>query len=123
MLGIGNEVGAVYSPAAVISPHVTPAQPAPETLQLTAVFELPETWAVNCCCREPGASRTELGETVTETTANADVASATSAQARNRRSSGNRRQVKTAPSLLEEIWMFPSLWLGGNSYATRGEGL
>jgi hypothetical protein len=113
MLGVGNEVGAVYSPVVVIWPQGAPEQPAPETLQVTAVFALPETVAVNCCCREPGASRTELGETVTETAANADVAHATSAQARSRRSSRNRREVNTAPSLLEEIWTFPSLRLGG----------
>jgi hypothetical protein len=88
ILGIGIDVGAVYSPAAVITPQELPPQPAPDTFQVTVVFALPETWAVNCCCRVPGASETELGDTLTETTADADVAKATSAhvRARNRRS-------------------------------------
>jgi hypothetical protein len=42
-LGIGIDVGAVYSPAAVITPQELPPQPAPDTLQVTVVFALPET--------------------------------------------------------------------------------
>lgn len=100
MLGIGIEVGAVYSPVAVITPQELLAQPAPVTLHVTAVFVLPVTWAVNCCCLVPGAIKTELGDTVTETAADADVANATSVQARtrNRRSSCFRGQVNTTPS-------------------------
>jgi hypothetical protein len=33
----------------VIAPHVAPEQPAPVTLQLTAVLDVPVTVAVNCC--------------------------------------------------------------------------
>ena len=41
--------------------------PAPVTLQVTAVLELPLTWAVNCCgC--PTLRVTAVGETVTTTT-------------------------------------------------------
>jgi hypothetical protein len=88
MLGIGIEVGAVYRPVAVITPQALPPQPPPDRLQVTAVFTLPITWAVNCCCLVPGASETEAGATVTETAADADVPKETSPQARtkNRRS-------------------------------------
>jgi hypothetical protein len=47
--GAGTEPGAVYSPAVVMLPHVAPLQPAPEILQVTAVFAVPVTVAVNCC--------------------------------------------------------------------------
>jgi hypothetical protein len=30
-------------------PHAAPLQPAPVTVQLTAIFEVPVTVAVNCC--------------------------------------------------------------------------
>jgi hypothetical protein len=82
MLGIGVELGAEYSPVVVITPQELPRQPRPDTLQVTAVFVLPVTWAVNCCCFEPGATETEVGDTVTETAADADVTDASSAQAR-----------------------------------------
>ena len=35
---------------AVIVPQVTPAQPAPESVHVTAVLVVPVTVAVNCCC-------------------------------------------------------------------------
>ena len=47
-------------------PHVTPAQPKPVTLQVTAVLLLPVTAALNCCWA-PVFSWTLAGEIVTPT--------------------------------------------------------
>ena len=65
--GWGTIAGAVYQPAAVIMPQPEPAQPVPETLHDTAVFELPVTCAENCREAE-GASVAEIGEMVILTT-------------------------------------------------------
>ena len=64
--GLGTLAGAVYKPVAVIFPQLEPAQPVPETLQDTDVFELPVTCAENCPEAE-GASLAEVGEMVTLT--------------------------------------------------------
>ena len=58
--------GAVYKPEGVIVPTVLLPPPTPSTVQVTAVFEVFNTVAVNCCV-PLGASVTELGETATET--------------------------------------------------------
>src|SRR5271169_4902589 len=47
--GLGTLAGAVDRPAEVIVPQAAPEQPAPLTLQVTAVFFVPETVARNCC--------------------------------------------------------------------------
>ena len=46
--GEGTLVGGMYSPLAEIVPHATPVQPAPLTVQVTAVFEVPVTFPTNC---------------------------------------------------------------------------
>ena len=45
-------------------PHAAATHPVPDTVQLTAVLELPVTLAVNCCCPVV-AIVAEPGETVT----------------------------------------------------------
>jgi hypothetical protein len=55
--------GAVYKPVIVIFPQLEPAQPAPETLHDTDVFELPVTCAENCREAET-PSLAEVGEMV-----------------------------------------------------------
>jgi hypothetical protein len=57
---VGMVAGAVYSPLLL-------TLPGPETVQVTAVFELPWTVAVNCCVA-PRATVAVLGETATVTT-------------------------------------------------------
>src|SRR5579862_5815585 len=47
--GLGMVAGAVYRPEDVMVPQEPETQPMPETVQLTPVFELPVTVAVNCC--------------------------------------------------------------------------
>lgn len=47
-------------------PQADPLQPAPETDQVTAVFVVPDTEAVNCCV-EPTAVEVLAGVTATET--------------------------------------------------------
>jgi hypothetical protein len=44
----GTLVGATNSPLLKIVPHAAPAQPAPLTVQLTAVFEVPDIIPANC---------------------------------------------------------------------------
>jgi hypothetical protein len=48
--GLGTTAGAVYRPAEVTVPHAAAAHPDPDTVHFTAVFEVPVTAAVNCCC-------------------------------------------------------------------------
>jgi hypothetical protein len=52
-LGDGAFAGAMYRPLLSIVPQTLPLQPCPgtalPTLQVTAVFEIPLTTAVNCC--------------------------------------------------------------------------
>jgi len=47
--GLGTAEGAVYSPEVEIIPTVEFPPATPFTCQLTAVLEVPETVAVNCC--------------------------------------------------------------------------
>ena len=49
LAGFGKSAGAVYKPALVIVPTVELPPATPLTLQLTAVFDVPVTVAVNCC--------------------------------------------------------------------------
>jgi hypothetical protein len=44
----GTLAGATFSPLAEIVPHVAPAQPAPLTVHVTEVFEVPLTFPANC---------------------------------------------------------------------------
>ena len=46
--GDGIVEGAVYSPVEEIVPQVAPLQPVPDTVQITAVFDVPVTEAANC---------------------------------------------------------------------------
>ena len=46
--GEGTLVGGMYSPFTEIVPHPAPVQPAPLTVQVTAVFEVPLTFPTNC---------------------------------------------------------------------------
>jgi hypothetical protein len=76
--GLGIEAGAVYSPVALMVPHDAPLQPAPESVQVTAVLAVPVTVAVNCCWApvvtfgESGETETATGAT-TVTTVEADL--------------------------------------------------
>lgn len=63
--GFGGAGGAVYNPVAEIVPQVSPLQPAPETLQVTAWFVAPLTVALNCTF-PPAETCAGLGDTVTE---------------------------------------------------------
>jgi hypothetical protein len=56
----------VKRPLLFIVPQVAPLQPVPDTVQVTAVFEVPVTEAANCCV-DPAASDVLGGETVTTT--------------------------------------------------------
>ena len=47
--GLGIVAGAVYRPPEVIVPQEPATQPMPVTVQVTLVFEVPVTLAVNCC--------------------------------------------------------------------------
>jgi hypothetical protein len=44
----GIVAGAVYSPVEEIVPQVAPLQLVPDTVQVTAVFDVPVTEATNC---------------------------------------------------------------------------
>jgi hypothetical protein len=46
--GLGTADGAVYRPPVDMDPHVAPVHPMPTTLQVTAVFVVLVTVAVNC---------------------------------------------------------------------------
>ena len=46
----GMLAGPVYKPEVEIDPQDEPEQPVPETVHFTAVFVVPVTFAVNCCC-------------------------------------------------------------------------
>ena len=48
--GLGTFAGAVYRPLLVTVPHERPAQPLPDTLQITTLLLVPVTVAVNCVC-------------------------------------------------------------------------
>jgi len=65
--GDGTPDGAVYSPVPLTVPQAAALHPAPCTLHVTAVFEVPTTDAFNCCVA-PVASEVLAGVTVTTTT-------------------------------------------------------
>jgi hypothetical protein len=65
--GEGTAEGAVYSPELLTVPHAEPLHPAPCKLHVTAVFEVPETDAFNCCVA-PVPTEVLFGVTVTATT-------------------------------------------------------
>jgi hypothetical protein len=67
VLGEGTAEGAEYIPAESIVPQDVALQPAPCTVHVTAVFDVPTTDAVNCCVA-PVATEKLLGVTVTATT-------------------------------------------------------
>ena len=46
--GLGTATGAVNKPLDEIDPQVAPEHPAPLTPQVTALFDVPVTVAVNC---------------------------------------------------------------------------
>lgn len=58
--------GAVYRPEELTVPQAAPEHPDPLTDQFTAVFVLPLTIELNCCCA-PTANSTVVGEMVTTT--------------------------------------------------------
>src|SRR5262249_505847 len=64
--GLGTVAGAVYKPDDVMVPQEPETQPVPETLQVTAVFDLPVTVALNCCVPFTAIVR-EAGEIETPT--------------------------------------------------------
>ena len=65
--GDGTAEGAVYSPAPLTVPHAAEPHPAPCTVHVTAVFDVPTTDALNCCVA-PVATDVLAGVTVTATT-------------------------------------------------------
>jgi hypothetical protein len=65
--GDGTVEGAVYSPAPLTVPHAAELHPAPCTVHVTAVFDVPTTEAFNCSV-DPVATDVLAGVTVTATT-------------------------------------------------------
>jgi hypothetical protein len=65
--GDGTAEGAVYSPAPLTVPHAAELQPAPCSVQVTAVFDVPTTDARSCCVA-PITTDVLVGVTVTTTT-------------------------------------------------------
>ena len=61
--GEGTVDGAVYTPELLIEPH---PEVHPDKLQVTAVFVVPVTLAVNCCCFPVDTCAVD-GDTETET--------------------------------------------------------
>jgi hypothetical protein len=66
LAGFGKSWGAVYSPVLDIVPTVEFPPEAPFTLQVTAVFDVPVTAAVNCCVL-PSNTLELADETITVT--------------------------------------------------------
>lgn len=66
LAGFGTAEGAVYSPPVLMVPHADPLQPEPETVQVTAVFVVFATVAVNCWWA-PVTTSTIAGTMVTAT--------------------------------------------------------
>jgi hypothetical protein len=62
----GTVAGAVNSPLEEIVPQLDPEQPGPLTLQVTAVFVVPETASTNCCVPLT-VTRALVGDIVTAT--------------------------------------------------------
>ena len=46
--GVETLAGEMYNPLFEIVPHAAPLQPVPLTLQVTAVFEVPDIFPANC---------------------------------------------------------------------------
>jgi len=65
--GEGIVAGAVYSPVPLTVPQAAALHPAPCTLHVTAVFDVPTTEAFNCCVA-PTTTEVLAGVTVTTTT-------------------------------------------------------
>ena len=65
--GEGTADGATYSPVPLIVPQAAALHPAPCTLQVTAVLEVPTTVALNCWVA-PVITEEVVGITVTTTT-------------------------------------------------------
>jgi hypothetical protein len=63
---VGTAEGAVYKPLVETVPTVALPPTSPLTLQLTAVFAVPLTVAVNCCVWETTTDAL-VGESVTDT--------------------------------------------------------
>jgi hypothetical protein len=63
----GTAEGAAYSPVPLTVPQAAPLHPAPCTLQVTAVFDVPTTDALNCWVA-PVTTDVLAGVTVTKTT-------------------------------------------------------
>lgn len=76
-------------------PQLLPEQPAPLTLQVTALLVLPATLTWNCCC-DPSATITVVGETVTNTGA----ITVTAAEAETSRSAAEVAVTVTGPGIL-----------------------
>ena|ERR1019366_3577827 len=68
LAGEGTAGGAVYNPLDEIVPQPDPEQPAPATVQVTAVFDVPVTVAENCFVVE-AVTDAVAGETLMPTTA------------------------------------------------------
>jgi len=66
IFGLGMFLGAVYSPAPLIWPHVRPEHPGPDNSHVTTWFPVPATVAENCCWA-PGATWIDAGLTLTDT--------------------------------------------------------
>jgi hypothetical protein len=64
--GDGTLAGATNSPFAEMVPHAAPAQPTPLTVQVMAVFEVPDTFPANCWVL-PAATVALFGFTVIAT--------------------------------------------------------
>jgi hypothetical protein len=63
-VGAGTAGGAVYRPTLVTVPQTAPLHPEPSRLHMTAVFEIPDTAALNCCV-EPVVTDALVGVTTT----------------------------------------------------------
>ncbi len=94
--GVGIVAGAVYNPVEVMEPQEPATQPIPETDQVTAVFELPVTVAVNCCF--PFTDSVELVG-VRETATPAEVPMVTVAVPTSERSERERAVTSTVDGL------------------------
>jgi len=93
--GFGTVAGAVYSPALEIVPLAAP----PATLQVTAVFDVPVTVALNCCVLPTGTlaavGATEMVTMAVLLDVPAQPASKTAAQPRPRCSITRRMKILT----------------------------
>jgi len=65
--GEGTAEGAVYNPAPFTVPHAAEVHPAPWTVHITVVFDVPTTDAFSCCVA-PVTTDVLAGVTLTTTT-------------------------------------------------------